>query len=128
VPAAGSDHPGLTYLAIAAQAIASEARLLAQPVSMELVSTTHAEGIEDRATLAPLAARRLADQVALGGRVAAIELAVAAQAAELRGGRLGAGTSRALATVRTCVPFVDERREVPDLEPLVALVGAGGIR
>ena len=38
------------------------------------------EGIEDRATMAPLSARRLADMIALCARVAAIEFVVAAQA------------------------------------------------
>lgn len=45
------------------QALVAEARLLAQPVSFEVVSTTQAEGIEDRATMAPLAARRVAELV-----------------------------------------------------------------
>ena len=90
---AASDDPsdaGLEYLGIAVQALAAEARLLAAPVSFELVSTSHAEGIEDRTTMAPLAARRTAEMVGLGRRIAAVELTVAAQAAELRGvDRLG---------------------------------------
>ena len=53
----------LSEYGIAIQAIAVEARLLAQPVSFELVSTTQAEGIEDRMTMAPLAARRLEEMV-----------------------------------------------------------------
>jgi histidine ammonia-lyase len=56
VPEAGTPEAGLTYLSLAAQSLAVEARLLAMPVSFELVSTTHAEGIEDRTTSAPLAA------------------------------------------------------------------------
>ena len=53
---------------VTAQALTAEARLLAQPVSYELVTSTHAEGIEDRMTMAPLAARRLSrDGVALRG-------------------------------------------------------------
>ena len=81
---AGVGDAGLGYLGIAAQSIVAEARLLAQPVSFELASSAHAEGIEDRATMAPLAARRVAEMVALGRRVVAIELVVAAQAADLR--------------------------------------------
>jgi len=38
----------------------AEARLLAQPVSFEIASSSAAEGIEDRATMLPLGARRLA--------------------------------------------------------------------
>ena len=126
----GSDDasdPGLAYLGIACQAFAAEARLLAQPVSTELLSTSHAEGIEDRATFAPLAARRLADMVGLGQRLVAIELAVAAQATELRAlGPLGNGTGRAVAVVRSVVPFLGPGDTVPDVEPLGALVDAGG--
>jgi histidine ammonia-lyase len=44
-------NDGLSYLGIAVQSIAAEARLLAAPVSFELVSTAHAEGIEDRTTM-----------------------------------------------------------------------------
>jgi histidine ammonia-lyase len=115
--------PGLSYLGIATQAIAAEARLLAAPVSYELVSTAHAEGIEDRTSLAPLGARRLAGMTDLGARVVAIELAVAAQAVALRElPRRGAGTADASATVRRYVPFLEPGATVPDLGSLVDAV------
>lgn len=118
--------PGLSYLGIATQSIAAEARLLAAPVANELVSTAHAEGIEDRTSLAGLGARRLAEMVGLGARVVAIELAVAAQGAELRGlPARGAGTSRAAAIVRHHVPFLTAGATVPDVEALAAAVRAG---
>jgi len=117
----------LSELGIAIQAFAAEARLLAQPVSLELVSTWQAEGIEDRMTMAPLAARRLAEMVELGARVAAVELFVAAQACDLRGATLGAGTARAHAAVRSVAPFVGEGDALPDLEPLVVLIRSGGL-
>jgi len=118
--------PGLSYLGIAAQSIAAEARLLAAPVSFELVSTAHAEGIEDRTSLAPLGARRLGDMTDLGVRVAAIELAVATQAAELRAlPARGAGTGAAAAIVRRHVPHLGAGATVPDLELLVAAVRNG---
>ena len=118
--------PGLSYLGIAAQSVASEARLLAAPVSIELVSTAHAEGIEDRMSLTPLAARRLAEMAALGSRVVAIELAVAAQAVDLRAmARRGAGTAHASAVVREHVPFLAADATVPDLGSLVDAVRAG---
>ncbi|MFN8620341.1 MAG: aromatic amino acid ammonia-lyase [Chloroflexota bacterium] len=118
-PAGGSD-PGLAYWGIAVQGVAAEARLLATPVSTEVVSTSHAEGIEDRATMAPLAARKLAEQVRIGERVAAMELATAAQAVDLRGRTpLGAGTSLAHAVVRSQVPGLEVGDTVPDIEPLV---------
>ena len=129
---AASDEPsdaGLEYLGIAVQALAAEARLLAAPVSFELVSTSHAEGIEDRTTMAPLAARRTAEMVALGRRIAAVELTVAAQAAELRGvDRLGTGTAAAHRAVRRVIPFVGPGDVVPDVEPLVEAVARGRVR
>jgi histidine ammonia-lyase len=120
------DDAGLAYLGIAVQALAAEARLLAAPVSFELVSTAHAEGIEDRTTMAPLAARRTAEMVALGRRIAAVELTVAAQAVELRGtGQLAKGTAAAHRTIRGIIPFVGPGDVVPDVEPLVEAVERG---
>jgi histidine ammonia-lyase len=116
---------GLAYWGIAVQSLAAEARLLATPVSTEIVSTAHAEGIEDRMTMAPLAARRLAEQVALGERVVALELGVAAQAAELRGHRLGRGTAAAVAAVRETLPFLAPDDTVADAETLVDAVRHG---
>jgi len=117
----------LSELGIAIQAFTAEARLLAQPVSLELVSTWQAEGLEDRMTMAPLAARRLADQVELGARVVSIELFLAAQACDLRGHRLGRGTDAARRAVRAVAPFVGEGDSLPDLEPLARLVAEGGL-
>jgi histidine ammonia-lyase len=120
----GIAHDGLAEFGIAVQAIVSEARLLAQPVSFELSSVSQAEGIEDRATSAPLAARRLAEQVDLGCRAAAIELLVGAQAVDLRSARpLGRGTSELHRRVRALVPALARGASVAqDLEPLVDLV------
>ena len=119
-------EPGLSYLGIAVQAFAAEARLLAGPVSAEIVSTSHAEGIEDRMTMAPLAARRLSEMVGLGERVVAIELAVAAQASQLRGlGPRGAGTEQAFRSIREVIPYLDQGDVVSDVQPLVDLVGRG---
>jgi histidine ammonia-lyase len=118
---------GLAILAIAVQAIAAEARSLARPVSLEISSASLAGGIEDRATMAPLAARRTSEMVALAHRVTAVELVVAAQAVELReGAPSGRGTSRTHAAVRKVVPFVGEGDDLPvDLEPVVELVRSG---
>jgi histidine ammonia-lyase len=127
-PEADTSDPGLAYLGIAVQALAAEARLLGGPVSFEIVSTVHAEGIEDRATTAPLAARRLAEMVGLGERIVAIELTIGAQATDLRGLRRGHGTEAAVTAVRSVVPFLGVGDSVPDVEPLVALVRDGGLR
>jgi histidine ammonia-lyase len=117
---------------VAAQAITVEARTLAHPVSYELASSVKGEGIEDRATMAPLSARRLADMVQLCARVAAIELVVAAQAIDLRApGQplgLGLGTGRAYRMLRELVPFTHADGTLPpDLEPVVELVARGGL-
>ncbi|HZC33766.1 MAG TPA: aromatic amino acid ammonia-lyase [Candidatus Bathyarchaeia archaeon] len=126
-PRSGTAEAGLTYLSLAAQSLAVEARLLAQPVSFELTSTAHAEGIEDRTTMAPLAARRVAEMAALGSSIVAIELAVAAQAVQLRGLRRGQGTSRALVAIRRVVPYLDSGDHVPDVTPLADAVRSGAL-
>ena len=115
---ATTDFPQFAYVAAA---IAGEARSLAAPVSYELPTTSIAEGIEDRVTLAPLAGRRLSEMVELGERIAAIELAVAAQAIRLREpAALGSGTAELLASVRA------GRGEHPaDVRPLVELIRSG---
>lgn len=117
-------EPGLGELDVAAAALAAEARLLAQPVSFELSTSSIADGIEDRMTMAPLAARRLREMVSLGERVVAIELVVAAQAAELRGvSPLGQGTSRLVQRLRERVPLFRSAEDFPvDFEPVVELV------
>src|SRR5580700_10904739 len=124
---AGSADDALSELAVAGQAITVEARTLAHPVSYELASSVKGEGIEDRATMAPLSARRLADMVSLCARVAAIELVVAAQAIDLRTpGELGLGTGRAYRMIRELVPFTQAGGTLPaDLEPLIELVTRG---
>jgi histidine ammonia-lyase len=122
-------EPALSELGAAIQGIVAEARLLAQPVSFELASTTQHEGIEDRTTMAPLAARRLAEMVDLGARVAAVDVVIAAQAIDLRGRpELGSGTGHAYALVRERVPFTGAGDAVPaDLEPVADLVRSGEI-
>ena len=117
----------LAEFAGASQAIAAEARMLAHPVSFEVVSTSKAEGIEDRTTMAPLSPRRLADMAGLGARVVSLELLVAAQATDLRRyPRLGEGTGRALRLVRELAGFTARGQAPPaDLEPLVDAVRAG---
>jgi histidine ammonia-lyase len=126
---AGLADSGLSELAVPAQAFAAEARLLAQPVSVETGSATHHAGIEDRVTLAPLGARRLQEVVVLGERLVAIKLTVAAQAIDLRGRpQLGAGTGPAYEQVRELVPATGEHEPPPqDLEPLRELVRSGAL-
>jgi histidine ammonia-lyase len=123
----GLHEDALAELGNVAHALTAEARLLAQPVSFELAGSSQAEGIEDRVTFAPLAARRLAEMVELGERVVAIELVVAAQAVELRNPpSLGAGTRRAVELVRERIPFTAAGETIaPDLDPVRDLVRSG---
>jgi len=132
--ATGTADDALSELATAGQAITVEARTLAHPVSYELASSVKGEGIEDRATMAPLSARRLAEMVSLCARVAAIELVVAAQAIDLRAlgsdvqSDLGLGTGRAYRMIRELVPFTQADGTLPaDLEPLVERVSRGDL-
>ncbi len=123
----GLAESGLSEFGVPVQAFAAEARLLAQPVSFETASTSHHEGIEDRFTLAPLAARKLGEMVSLGERVAAIELVVAAQAIDLRGRPpLGTGTGLAYSLVRSEVASTGRGEAPPqDLETVVTLIRSG---
>jgi len=126
-PRQGLAENSLGEFGVAAQALTAEARLLAQPVSFEVITSTHAEGIEDRITMAPLAARRLSEMVDLGERLVAIGFAIAAQALELRDPpALGAGTRRAYDLVRGRIPFMGEGDPLPsDLGPVRELIVAG---
>ncbi len=123
----GLAESGLSEFGVPVQALAVEAKLLAAPVSIETASTSHHEGIEDRITLAPLSARRLAEMVLLGERIAAIELVVAAQAIDLRGRpQLGRATGAAYARVRELVAATSRGEPPPqDLEPVRELVQRG---
>ena len=120
----GLAESGLSEFGVPAQALAVEAKLLAQPVSIETGSTSHHEGVEDRITLAPLAARRLTQMVELGERLVAIELVVAAQAIDLRGRpQLGRATGVLYAKVRELIPATARGEPPPqDLEPIRELV------
>src|SRR6185312_9493594 len=106
-----------------AAALAAEARLLAQPVSLELPTSSLAESVEDRVTLVPLGARRLDEQAGLALRIAAIELICAAQAVDLRKRvpSLGEHMRTIYAFVRSAIPFVRSGgTPVTDLEDFVA--------
>ena len=122
----------LEVFATTAIALAGEARLLAAPVSNELPSSSLEDGIEDRMTFAPLAARRLSEQTALGLRIAAIELICSGEAIDIRRDRgeeidpLGAGAQRSFALLRRHLPPVGPLGEVPtDLDPLLAELARG---
>jgi histidine ammonia-lyase len=118
---------GLRPLGRSFAALSSEARLLANPVSLDYRGQL-AEGVEDHASMAPLAVSTTSALVSLIHRLVALELIVAAQAVDLRGGpgRLGGGTSRAYALVREFAGTLDDETEWnADLEGLATLIGSG---
>ena len=124
---AESNECALSELAWASQSLMVEARMLAHPVSIETASMSLAEGIEDRITMAPLAARRLSEQVALGEDLLALGLVIAAQAVDVRGcSPLGRGTARAQRQVRAQYDFVAAGDSIgPDRGGVVELVRSG---
>jgi histidine ammonia-lyase len=122
----GIANSALSEFGVPLQALAAEARTLAQPVSVESASTSHHEGLEDRFTMAPLSGRRLAELVGLGERLVAIGVVLAAQAVDLRGASpLGTGTRKLHELVRSLVAFTGRDDPPPqDLGPLVAALGS----
>ena len=87
-----------------------------------------AEGIEDHASMAPLAVNATSLLVGLCHRLVALELLVAAQAIDLRGGpeRLGDAMRHTYALVREFAPTLsDETEWAADVDGLTAFVGDG---
>jgi histidine ammonia-lyase len=120
---------GLRPLGRSFAALASEARFLANPVSLDYRGQL-AEGVEDHASMAPLAVSTTSTLVSHVHRLVALELIVAAQAIDLRGAPegLGGGTRRAYAVVREFAgTLVDETEWNADVEGLAKLVGDGDL-
>jgi histidine ammonia-lyase len=124
---AGGVDLALSELGLIAQALVAEARLLAGPVSFEVTGSSRDGSLTDRITMAPLAARRVAEMVALGERIVATELVVAAQAIDLRRiPRLGRGTQLLYELVRQQVAGTGEGEAPPrDIEGVRELVRSG---
>jgi histidine ammonia-lyase len=124
----GASEDGLAITVYGANAAAAEARLLAHPTTLELSTSSTAEGIEDRVIPTTLAARRLDEMTGLAIYIAAVELVCAAQAVDLRNraADLGAGTGNVYAQVREHVPFC-RSGEAPtgDLSELERALAAG---
>ena len=125
---ADGGEPGLEMLTHGLTSLVAECRLLAAPVANELPTTSIEEGIEDAMTFMPTAARRLAEMCAIGERVVAGGLIVAAQACDLRGHRLGTGTQALHDLVRGVAPALTPNGEIPSLDPVEALVRDGRVR
>jgi histidine ammonia-lyase len=132
LPTGLTSHEGwnldLNMLGRAAAVLSAESRFMANPVSLDY-SAPLQEGIEDHASMAPLSVRKTSELMKLAHRMVAVELAVAAQAIDLRGHpRLGDGTAAAYALVRRHIPSLPEVKEwVPDLEALVVDVHSGNL-
>jgi histidine ammonia-lyase len=104
--AAREGDEGLWPLGYTSASLAAEARVLANPVSLDYRGQI-AEGFEDHASMAPLGIRKTEELIEISRRMAALELTVATRAIDLRGGlALGAGTgvARDIARVRDHQP------------------------
>jgi histidine ammonia-lyase len=120
---------GLRPLGRSFAALASEVRFHANPVSLDYRGQL-AEGVEDHASMAPLAVSTTSTLVSLAHRLVALELIIAAQAVDLRGGpdRLGGGTARAYSVVREFAgTLTDETEWNADIEGLARLVADGAL-
>jgi len=118
---------GLRPLGRSFAALAAEARFLANPVSLDYRGQI-AEGVEDHASMAPLAVSTTSSLVSLMHRLVALELIVAAQAVDLRGGpdRIGLGPRVAYELVRERIEtLTDETEWNADIEALAARIGDG---
>lgn len=125
----GPERSGLAPLAKTAQALVTEIRHLATPVSID--PCHGADGVEDDSTNAAYGARRLATILARLWRVLAVEAVTAAQAVELaRPPRLGEGPALLLGALRRVVaPLDDDRPSGEDVERVARdVIGSGELQ
>jgi histidine ammonia-lyase len=126
---ASEDGPtgGLRPLGRSFAALAAETRFLANPVSLDYRGQI-AEGVEDHASMAPLAVSTTSTMVGLMHRLVALELIVASQAVDLRGGpqTLGNGPRVAYEFVREQIEtLTDETEWNADIDALGSRIGEG---
>lgn len=132
----GGRRNGFATLQKTTAALEAEIRHQAQPAS--LLAAPVADGVEDYATMAPYVVAKLGRVARALARVAAAELVVAAEAAELAGAvpGLGRGTDAIRRRVRARVrPLRDDRPMGDEIEalaralaPIAALVRTGARR
>lgn len=120
-------HSGFAPLQKTAAYLSAEVRRGANPASLDYVPV--ANGQEDHFPMAFAAVAKTAAMLPHLRYLASIELVVAAQAVDLRGGsRLGRGTRAAYEAVRALAPRLDDDRAVaPDVEAVQAAVAAGDL-
>ncbi|MGH6913557.1 MAG: aromatic amino acid lyase, partial [Geminicoccales bacterium] len=123
----GGASAGLVPLQKAAAALLAEIRLEAAPACLDAIAIS--DFVEDHAPHAPLAVRKLEEQLSLLARLIAIEGLAAAQAVDLRRPKaLGAGSRLVHAFVREMVPVLEADRETgPEAERLAQRLLAGDL-
>jgi len=115
---------GLRPLGYTSASLAAEARVLANPVSLDYRGQI-AEGFEDHASMAPLGVRKTEELIEISRRMVALELTVATHAIDLRGGPpLGAGTGVARDIAREFAT-TDPEELWPDVDGLTEAIGDG---
>jgi histidine ammonia-lyase len=106
----GGSSAGLVPMQKAAAALLAEIRLNASPACLDAIAIS--DFVEDHAPQAPLAVRKLDEQLSLLARLIAIEGLAASQAVDLRKPKaLGAGSRLVHAFVRATVPPLEADRE-----------------
>jgi histidine ammonia-lyase len=123
----GGPTGGLRPLGRTFAALTAEARHIANPVSLDYRGQL-AEGVEDHASMAPLGVRMTSRLVSLMHRLVALEMIVAAQAVDLRGGpeHVGDGLRIAYDFVRERVAVLtDETDWNVDIDGLTGQVADG---
>jgi len=126
-----ADDPGVDSGMMIAQytqaGLVSEMKRLAVPASVDSIPSSAMQ--EDHVSMGWHAARKLRRAIDAFTRVIAIELMVAARAAEMRKPLIsGPATEAAIATIRTKVAGVGpDRWLTPEIEDCVELVGSGKI-
>ena len=118
----GGVHSGLMMAQVTAAALVSECKTLSHPASVDSIPTSAAK--EDHVSMAPIAARKLAEIVENLALVLAIELTVAFQAMEflapLSSSRTIEGVRRAFR--KAVAPWTSDRELSPDLDSARAFV------
>jgi histidine ammonia-lyase len=121
-------HSGFSAAQKTAASLEAEIRRLAQPAM--LFSGPVADGVEDMASMAPRCVAKTAQALSLMSRLLALELAVAAQALDLRGEAIGAPALADIkAKVRAVIPPLDDDRATgPDIEALATEIRSARFR
>ncbi len=123
----GGTHAGFATSQKTAAALEAEIRHLALPLGAMTLPV--ADGVEDYAPMTPAIVEKTRAIALRMTRLAAIELVVAAQAVDLRGGiTLGRGTAAAHGFVRRHVARLDDDRPMGrDYEALALAIEEGGL-